>query len=142
MKAMIVLFAAALGTAACSSSGGTDGGPDAGAGPCQTAQTALNFGDCADLIDAGGGALAQLTITPEQRSACEVHCSSSSDQTAVVAAFECLNAIPADAGPCTSAMEGAWETHVTVLALGCEGTLQSNATAACYAAVTTPPDAG
>jgi hypothetical protein len=140
MKTILVPFAAMVFGAACSSSSGTDGGPDAG--PCQTAQTALDFGDCADLIDAGGGTLAGLVITPEQRSACEVHCSSTTDQTAVVAAFECLNAIPADAGPCTSAMENAWATRVAGQALACEGTLQNDASSACFDAVTSTPDAG
>jgi hypothetical protein len=141
MKTVLVPFAVLVfGAAACSSSSGTDGGPDAG--PCQTPQTALNFGDCADLIDAGGGILAGFVITTEQRSACEVHCGSSSDQTAVVTAFECLNTIPPDAGPCTSTMENAWVTRVAGQALACEGALQNNATAACYNAVTATSDAG
>jgi hypothetical protein len=133
VKRALIVIAVAFGIVACSNS----------SNPCQTSQTALNFGDCADLVDSGGGPiLSQLVITPARRSACEAACTSSSDQTAVTNAFACLNAIPADAGPCTSAAEEAWETKVAAQAIGCENALQSAGSSACVIAVTTTPDAG
>jgi hypothetical protein len=138
MHKVLIVIAAAAGMAACSSSNGTDAGQDAG--PCQTAQTPLDFGDCAAVVDAG--TLAAFTITPQQRAACEASCTSSTDLTAVTQAFGCLNAIPVDAGPCSAAHETSWENLVASKGIACEVALSNQASSACYTAVTTPPDAG
>jgi hypothetical protein len=131
VKRALILVASA-GVFACSSTN-----------PCQTSQTPLDYGTCSDLVDAGGGPiLGRLTITPAQRTACETACSSSNDQTAVTNAFNCLNAIPADAGACSSGDEAAWGTRVAAQAIGCETALQAQASSACVNAVTATPDGG
>ena len=138
MKTALLLVTAST-LAACSSSGGADAGP----GPCQTSQTALDYGTCADLADAGGGpVLSQLTITAAQRAACESACTSSTDLAAVTAAFGCLNAIPADAGACAAETEEVWGTKIAAQAIGCETALQTSASKACVTAVTGTADAG
>jgi hypothetical protein len=120
-----VVSAAALG--ACSSSN-----------PCQTSITPYNFGDCPDFADAGGF----VTITPAQRSACEVACSSSTDQTALTNLITCVNNVPGQVGACTAATEQTWANNAEQKLIACNTAAANQPSQACLAAVESTPDAG
>jgi hypothetical protein len=129
LKRLLIAAAAYAAITACSSTN-----------VCQQTLTLPALGDCHDLA-LDSGILAQLTISPAQRTACETACTSNSDQTAVTNLITCLNYIPADAGACSlDAGQNAWLTRVAAQALVCANTNMPST--GCYNAVTGQPDAG
>ena len=80
MRKLLLVVAFLAGTAACSSN------------TCQNSLTPLNYGDCA--TDAG----VYNGPTDVERTACDVGCASSSDQTGIANLLSCLNEIPAAVG--------------------------------------------
>jgi hypothetical protein len=129
VKRFLIAAAAYAALMACSSSTNV----------CQQTLTSLDVGDCNIPVDSG--ILLDLTIDQSQRAACEVACTSSSDQTAVTNLITCLNYLPADAGTCSlDAGQNQWLTHVAGQALACSEANMPSST--CYNAVTGMADAG
>jgi hypothetical protein len=126
VKKLILVVAFLAGTAACSSN------------TCQNSIIPLNYGDCA--TDAG----VYNGPTDVERSACDVGCASSSDQTGIANLFSCLSGIPAAVGVCSSATEGTWVSSVANKAEACGNTAQTQLSSACKTAIAlgSIPDAG
>ena len=129
MRKIPIVIAAVCGMVACSSSNSST--------LCQTAITQVDYGDCANLADAGTG---QFMLTSDQRSQCVANCTSSSDQTAVTNIFNCFNGIPADAGACSMTNDG-WLGYEVQLFITCAGTL-NGASANCKGSFLHQIDAG
>jgi len=126
---ILVAVIASAGFLACSSSND----------PCQSNFTPYNYGDCADLADAGS---LNNTITPEQRTACASACSSSTDQTALTNLISCINAIPGAVGACSSATANAWVQCIGEKSVTCLSTPANVPSQACFNAINSTPDAG
>jgi hypothetical protein len=129
LNKILVAVIASAGFLACSSSND----------PCQSNITPLNYGDCANLADAGSGS---VIITPEQRTACATACSSSADQTALTNLLSCVNAIPGAVGACTTATESDWLNNVGTKSITCATTPANMPSTPCLAAISSTPDAG
>ena len=126
MKKLLLVVAFLAGTAACSSN------------TCQNSLTPLNYGDCA--TDAG----VYNGPTDVERTACDVGCASSSDQTGIANLLSCLSAIPAAVGTCSSSSEGSWVASVGTKSAACGNTAVTQLSDTCKTAVSlgSIPDAG
>jgi hypothetical protein len=103
--------------------------------------TAPDPGDCPGLTG-DGGILSQLQISPAQRMACEMACTSSSDKTALTNLINCLNNIRGQVGPCSVDAGEGWLTQVAGYAIACFNGTNNMPSAGCIAAVTGMSDAG
>lgn len=123
-----MVIAVMVGTAACNSN------------TCQNSVAPLNYGDCTTAADAG------LYTGPSsvQRTACDVGCASSTDQTGIANLLGCISTIPATVGACSSSTEGTWVSSVATQAEACGNTAATQLSAACKTAIAlgSIPDAG